>query len=148
MTGSGEAMASDATPAAVVASYLASFSSSDPARIAAHVTESFVNEHTSALGSGCEGRATYLERLPGFLGAFSDLRYEPLEIITDGAAAEAPGSANGEQRVAAYYRMTAVSDGHPIDLKGAMFIGVRDGLITRRTDIWDSLTYLRQIGDA
>ena len=39
---------------------------------------------------------------------------------------------------------TATSDGHPIDVRGAMVLDVHDGLITRRTDYWDSLTFLRQ----
>ena len=31
------------------------------------VTDDFVNEHTSALGSGCVGKAEYASRVPGFM---------------------------------------------------------------------------------
>ena len=42
--------------------------------------------------------------------------------------------------------MTATSDGQPVEVRGVMVFEVVDGLITRRTDYWDSLSYLRQIG--
>jgi len=42
------------------------------------------------------------------------------------------------------YRLSADVDGHRIDIPGVMWFGVRDGLITRRIDTWDSLTFFRQ----
>jgi steroid delta-isomerase-like uncharacterized protein len=120
--------------AAVARSYLDAFASGDPDVIASHVHDDFVNEHTSALGSGCTGRDEYRRRLPGFLAAFTGLRYETERVIADGGA------------VAAAYRMTGTSDGHPIDLRGVMILDVVDGRISRRTDYWDSLTFLRQTG--
>jgi steroid delta-isomerase-like uncharacterized protein len=134
---SAESAARDAAGAAEVArSYLAAFATGDPDLVAAHVSDDFVNDHTSALGSGCVGREEYRRRLPGFLGAFADLRYEPEQVIADGGS------------VAVAYRMTARSDGHPIDLRGVMVIEVVDNRITQRTDYWDSLTFLRQTGAA
>jgi steroid delta-isomerase-like uncharacterized protein len=121
---------------AVVLAYLAAFSTGDADTVAAHVSDDFVNDHTSALGSGSVGRDEYRRRLPGFLGAFSDLRYEPEQVIADGTTVAVP------------YRMTASSDGHPVDLRGVMVVDVVDGRITRRTDYWDSLTFLRQTGAA
>lgn len=121
-------------PSAVVRGYLASFAQRDPAAIAAHVTDDFVNEHASALGSGCTGRAEYLQRLPGFLDQFAGLAYHVEQVIENGPA------------VAVAYRLTATSDGHPVDLRGVMVFEVVDHLIDRRTDYWDSLSYLRQIG--
>ena len=32
------------------------------------------------------------------------------------------------------------------DIPGVMLFEIRDGLIARRTDVWDSLTFLRQTG--
>ena len=46
--------------------------------------------------------------------------------------------------VAVRYRFRADVDGHRIDIPGVMWFGVRDGLITRRIDTWDSLTFFRQ----
>jgi hypothetical protein len=46
--------------------------------------------------------------------------------------------------VAARYRFGADVDGHRIDIPGVMWFGIRDGLITRRIDTWDSLTFFRQ----
>ena len=48
--------------------------------------------------------------------------------------------------VAVAYRLTATSDGHPVEVRGVMVFEIVDGLIRRRTDYWDSLGYLRQIG--
>jgi steroid delta-isomerase-like uncharacterized protein len=121
----------------VARSYVTSFASGDPEQIAAHVAPGFVNDHTSALGSGCVGRDEYRSRLPGFLASFPGLHYEVQSVIADGAGG-----------VAIEYRMTATSDGHPVDIRGIMVMTISDGLIERRTDYWDSLTFLRQIGAA
>lgn len=121
---------------ATVRSYLEAFATGDADAVAAHVTEDFVNDHTAALGSGCEGRDEYRRRLPGFLGAFPGLRYRVEDVLVDG------------DRAVATYRMTATSDGHPVDLRGVMVFVLRDGAIARRTDYWDSLVFLRQVGQA
>lgn len=114
--------------------YLAALSSADVEAVVALVTERFVNEHTSELGSSVTGRTAYAERLPGFLSQFAALHYEILESIVEG------------DRVAVRYRMTANCAGHPIDLPGMMLFEIEDGLVARRTDVWDSLTFLRQTG--
>jgi steroid delta-isomerase-like uncharacterized protein len=119
----------------VARSYLGSFASGDPDAVAAHVAPGFVNDHASALGSGCVGRDEYRSRLPGFLASFPGLEYAIQSVTAD----EASGS------VAVEYRMTATSDGRPIDIRGVMVMTVEAGLITRRTDYWDALTFLRQI---
>ena len=57
----------------------------------------------------------------------------------------APTAIDGdEDAVAVRYRLSADVDGHRIDIPGVMWFGVRDGLITRRIDTWDSLTFFRQ----
>lgn len=119
-------------PVAVAMSYLASFATCDPDAIAAHVSDDFVNDHASALGNGCRGREEYRSRLPGFLSGFVDLRYEPEQVLADGSF------------VAVRYRLRAVSNGRPVDIRGAMFFEIADGAISRRTDYWDSLEYMRQ----
>jgi ketosteroid isomerase-like protein len=119
-----------------VVEYLAALSAHDVDRIVACVTEDFVNEHTSALGSTSSGREVYRGRLPGFLGQFESLRYEVVDTIVEG------------DRVAARYRMTAIHEDHALDIPGVMLFIVRDGLIAQRTDVWDSLTFLRQTGMA
>jgi ketosteroid isomerase-like protein len=124
------------TPAEVALGYLAAFATGDPDDVASRVTAGFVNEHTAALGSGCTGRDEYRRRLPGFLGSFAGLRYEPERVVADGST------------VAVAYRMTATSDGHPVDIRGVMVIDVDGDLVAKRTDYWDALTFLRQIGQA
>ena len=118
----------------MAASYLASFASGDPAEVAAHVSEDFSNVHTSALGAPSQGRTEYLSRLSEFLTTFSGLAYETEEIIAQG------------DRAAAAYVMRARVDGTPIEIRGVMRLEVRDGLIERRTDYFDSLTFLQQTG--
>lgn len=119
--------------------YLDAFATGDPDAVAACVTVDFVNEHQSELGSGCTGRDEYRRRLAGFLAAFAGLRYEVLDVVAD-ASADGP--------VVARYRMYATHDGHAIEIPGVMWFEVRDGLVARRTDLWDSLTFLRQTGQA
>ena len=128
-------MAADA--AAVARAYLASFTAGEADAIAAFVAADFVNEHASALGSGSVGRDEYRRRLPGFLDSFPGLRYEVGDVVADGS------------RAAVAYRLRATVDDHEIDLPGVMLLAVDDdGSITHRTDYWDSLTYLRQTGQA
>jgi predicted ester cyclase len=133
---------------ALARSYLASFATCDPDAVAAHVTDDFVNDHTAALGSACVGVEEYRRRLPGFLAGFPGLSYAVDAVVVD-----PDGS-----RAAATYRLTATSEGHAIDIRGCMVFEIElaaDGgpaehgdRIARRTDYWDSLVYLRQVGQA
>jgi ketosteroid isomerase-like protein len=118
----------------IVEEYLVALSSADPDRIVATVTDDFHNEHTSAIGTGCVGRDEYRARLPGFLDQFAGLQYEVIDTIVEG------------NRAAVRYRLTANFNSHPLDIPGVMLFEIRDGLIARRTDVWDSLTFLRQTG--
>ena len=103
-------------------------------RIAAHVSADFVNVHTAKLGSGCVGRATYTERLPGFLADMVDLAYHVEDLVAAG------------DTVAVFYRMTARYQGaSSVDIRGAQRLVVRDGLIVHRTDYWDSAVFLDQV---
>jgi len=117
-----------------VEQYLTALSAGDVDAAVRLVTDDFQNEHTSTLGSSSAGREVYRERLPGFLAQFAALHYEIVDIITE------------NERVAARYRLTANFEGHPLDIPGVMLFDTRDGLIARRTDVWDSLTFLRQTG--
>ena len=125
----------------LASSFLASFDAGDADRIAAHVTEDFVNEHASALGTGCAGRAEYRARLDGFLASMPGLRYVAGDPIVEGA------------RVALPYDLHArgtTPDGAdvPVHVRGVMLLRFDGALIAERLDVWDSLTYLRQTGQA
>ena len=122
--------------AAVARSYLESFATADPDAVAAHVSDDFVNEHTAALSSGCEGKVEYRRRLPGFLATFAGLTYEIEDLIAD------------DDRAAATYTMRATYEGQAIVVRGVMRIVVRDGLVAHRTDYYDALGFLKQIGKA
>jgi len=128
-------------PGAVALSYLASFGTGDPATIASHVGEDFINDHASALGSPCRGRHEYLRRLPAFLASMPGLHYNADQPIVDGP------------RVAAPYTLHASGLSKdqlpvPITIRGVMLLRIEHGLITERLDVWDALTYLRQVGEA
>lgn len=121
------------------ASYLDAFGRGDADAIAAHVSDGFVNDHASALGSGCVGREEYRRRLPGFLASMPGLRYSAGEPIVDG------------DRVAAPYVLRATGttpDGAeaPVEIRGVMLLRFEGDLIAERLDVWDALTYLRQTG--
>ena len=123
-------------PSEVVTSYLAAFDTRDPATIAAHVSEDFANRHTAALGSPCDGRDAYSERLPGFLASMPGLHYEVEQLVADGP------------HVAAFYTMTGRWQGQAeFAVRGVQHLRVEDGLITHRTDYWDSAVFLAQVDD-
>lgn len=118
----------------LVSSYLASFTSADPEVIVSHVCEEFENNQVGLLGTNCTGRETYRQRLKGFLENFKNLRYTIEEII------------EADDRVAVAYKMNAGDNRRPIEIQGAMYFTIQDGLISRRNDYWDGLSYLKQAG--
>ena len=122
------------TPAEVVRGYLAAFGTGDPERVAAFVTDDFVNEHTAAMGNGCVGKDEYRRRLPGFLSAMPGVRYDVADVIADG------------DRVAAAYTLRTTVNDQPIAIRGVMWFQVRGEQIAKRTDYWDSLVFRRQAG--
>ena len=122
------------TPADICRRYLESFATGDPDVVASFVSEDFVNEHTSALGSGCKGKDEYRRRLPGFIASMPGLSYEVESQIAEG------------DQVANAYTLRARVNEREIAVRGMMRITVRDGLITDRTDYWDSKSFLQQAG--
>lgn len=124
------------SPAEVCRAYLDSFATGDPAAVVAHVTDDFVNEHTAALGAGCEGKEEYARRVPNFLASMPGLRYEVEEVISEG------------DRVSAAYTLHTHVNDRDVAVRGVMRFVVRNGLIAKRTDYWDSLVFQRQAGMA
>ena len=122
------------TPREVAEGYLGAFARGDPDEIASWVTEDFVNEHTAAIGGGCVGRVEYRQRLPGFLSAFAGVAYEVEDLVVDGT------------RVAAAYTLRARwEDAEPVEVRGIQRLTIRDDLIARRVDYWDSLAFILQV---
>jgi len=124
------------TPVEIVTSYLEAFSWSDPDALAALVSEGFRNDHNSELGSGCVGRDEYRRRLPHFLESFQDRTY-----MIDDIVSQVRESCTD---VVVQYHFQATYEGARINIPGVMWFGVRDELITKRIDTWDSLTFLNQ----
>ena len=122
------------SPADICRRYLESFATGDPDVVASFVSEDFINEHTSALGSGCQGKDEYRRRLPGFIASMPGLSYEVESQIAEG------------DQVANAYTLRARVNERDIEVRGMMRITVRDGLITDRTDYWDSKSFLQQAG--
>lgn len=122
------------SPADICRRYLESFATGDPDVVASFVSEEFINEHTSALGSGCQGKDEYRRRLPGFIASMPGLSYEVESQITEG------------DQVANAYTLRARVNEREIAVRGMMRITVRNGLITDRTDYWDSKSFLQQAG--
>ncbi len=118
----------------IARSYLNAFATGDPADVAGHVTDDFENIQVGLLGTGCSGADTYRERLAGFLGAFTNLRYDVEELIVDG------------DKVAAAYKMTFTDDGRSMEIEGVMIMTIKDGKIAVRKDYWDGLSHLKQTG--
>ncbi len=118
----------------LVLSYLTSFESADPALIVKHVSEEFENDQMGLIGKGCKGREVYQQRLASFLGQFRNLRYRVDDIIETG------------DRVAIAYTMHAEDNDKPIETRGVMLFSIEENLITKRSDCWDGLCYLQQMG--
>jgi ketosteroid isomerase-like protein len=132
----------DRTDVRVALDYVAALGGSDPTHVAELVAEDFRNEHHAELGSGCTGRDEYSKRLPGFFATFANRRYE----VTETAIGSLVGDDRDGSEVVVRYRFGADIEGTRIDIPGVMWISVRDGLVARRLDCWDSLTYHRQTG--
>ncbi|WP_040494117.1 nuclear transport factor 2 family protein [Ilumatobacter nonamiensis] len=122
--------------------YVAALGGADPDLVAALVSDDFRNEHHAELGSGCVGRDEYARRLPDFFANFPNRRYD----VTETAIGELLGDSQGGSEVVVRYRFGADVEGTRIDIPGVMWISVRDGLVSRRLDCWDSLTFYRQTG--
>lgn len=126
--------------AAVVTGYLAAFATGDPDRIASFVSDDFINEHSSALGSSLVGRDAYRERLPLFLARFVGLRYDIEDLVIEG------------ERAVAAYRMTFTyrdDDGRdwPVSLPGVFRFTVSAGRIASRVDYWDGINFQNQTSE-
>jgi len=122
------------TPLQICTSYLESFATGDADLIVSHVASDFVNEHTSALGSSCNGKDEYRNRLPGFISSMPHLSYAIEQIMSEG------------QHVWAAYTLRTTVNEHDIAIRGAMHFEVNDGLIVRRVDYWDSQVFKNQAG--
>ncbi len=127
----------DPSPAEQVRAYLHAFAAGDPETIAAHVSPDFVNEHVAVLGEGCVGRDAYQARLRAFLDDMVGLRYEIERLVVQ-----------GDHAMAAYRLRARWRGESPVELRGVMHLVVRNGLITRRTDYWDSAGFLVQVDPA
>ena len=121
-------------PSDVCLSYLAAFAAGHADDVVAWVADDFVNDHTAALGSGCVGRAEYAARVPGFLASMPGLRYDVEDVLAD------------NERVAVAYMLRATVNDRPVTVRGVMRFIVRDGLIAKRVDYWDSLVFKQQAG--
>ncbi|MDQ1050924.1 nuclear transport factor 2 family protein [Streptomyces sp. V4I2] len=121
---------------AAVEAYLAALNAHDADAVAACVAEDFVNEHTSSMGQSRKGRAEYRAALTGFLENFGDLHYAPESFLVDGESAAVP--------YVMTFRMRSAGD-RPVRVRGVFVFTVAGGLITRRTDYWDSGEVQRQL---
>ncbi|MFJ9381353.1 nuclear transport factor 2 family protein [Streptomyces sp. NPDC101455] len=121
---------------AAVEAYLAALNAHDADAVADCVAEDFVNEHTSSLGQSRTGRAEYRVALTGFLADFGDLRYLPERFLVDGGSAAVP--------YVMTFRMRSAGD-RPVRVRGVFVFTVAGGLVTRRTDYWDSGEVRRQL---
>ncbi|MFJ5304257.1 nuclear transport factor 2 family protein [Streptomyces sp. NPDC088350] len=121
---------------AAVEAYLAALNAHDADAVADCVAEDFVNEHTSSLGQSRTGRAEYRAALTGFLADFGDLHYLPERFLVDGGSAAVP--------YVMTFRMRSAGD-RPVRVRGVFVFTVVDGLVTRRTDYWDSGEVRRQL---
>jgi hypothetical protein len=135
------------TPVDVACAYLAALGGDDPVVVTRLVADDFVNEHTAELGSGCTGRAEYSRRLPGFFAMFPNRHYTIVETVL-GELVDQTVCKDHEQatEVVVRYRFGADVKNTRIDIPGVMWISVRNGLVARRLDCWDSLTFHRQTG--
>ena len=131
----------EADPATTVRSYIAALNRGNPDDIASHVSDGFINEHTSTLGETITGREAYRARLAGFLENFRELHYEIEQTIVEGQQVAVA------YRMSARYRATGNSSSldRPIRIRGMFRFRVEQGRIVHRVDYWDSADFQRQL---
>ena len=124
-----------------VRAYISALNAGDADRIAACVTEDFVNEHASSSGRTVIGRQAYRERLAKFLGEFRDLHYAIEDIIVDGDCVAVP------YVVSANWVADGmdVATGRHFSLRGMFRFSVAGDLIAHRVDYWDATDFQRQV---
>ena len=122
------------TAAEVAAAYLAAFGTGNPDAVTSLVTDDFVNEHTSAMGSGCVGKEEYARRVPNFLRDMPGIRYDVEDIV-----------AEGDRVFAAYTLHTHVND-RDVAVRGVMRFRIVGDKVAHRTDYWDSMVFKQQAG--
>ena len=122
------------TPADRCLTYLAAFATGSADAVVDNVTDDFVNEHTAALGTGCTGRDEYARRVPGFLLSMPGLCYDVEDVVADG------------NRDVVAYTLHAHVNHRDVAVRGVMRFDVRDDLIARRVDYWDSHVFTQQAG--
>ena len=124
--------------ATICRNYLESFSTGDADLVASFVADGFINEHTAALGSSCEGKDEYRRRLPSFMASMPGLRYEVEQQVVDIATST----------VANAYTLHATVNDRDCVVRGLLRIQIDSatGLIINRTDYWDSKVFLTQAG--
>jgi predicted ester cyclase len=122
------------TPTDRCLTYLAAFATGDAEAVVDNVTADFVNEHTSALGSGCTGRDEYARRVPGFLLSMPGLYYEVEDVVAC------------DDRVVVAYTLHTHVNHRDVAVRGVMRFRVQDDLISHRIDYWDSLVFKQQAG--
>ena len=134
-------------PVAIALAYVSALGGTDPDEVTRLVADDFRNEHTAELGTGCVGLDEYARRLPNFFAMFPNRNYE-IEETAVGAIVDTASRRDAvAAEVVVRYRFGADVHGTRIDIPGVMWISVgADGLINRRLDCWDSLTYYRQTG--
>jgi steroid delta-isomerase-like uncharacterized protein len=128
------------TPAStrdVVLAYIEAINAGDAEEAATFVTDDFLNEHTSSLGSSLRGRDAYRERLPRFLAQFAGLHYDVEDLVVE------------DDRAALAYTMTfdwSGDDGtiHPVRIRGVFRFRMHGGRIAHRVDYWDGADFKRQ----
>ncbi len=124
------------TASGVVQEYLGAFVRGDPDEIAGFVAPGFHNEHLSSIASSCIGRDEYRSRLPGFLADFAGRSYEVQAVVEQATGLVVD--------VVVRYCFRATYAGVEIEIPGVMWFVVEDGLISKRTDVWDSGVFLAQ----
>ncbi|MCU1360740.1 MAG: nuclear transport factor 2 family protein [Ilumatobacteraceae bacterium] len=122
------------TPTDRCRTYLAAFATGSAQAVVDNVTDDFINEHTAAMGSGCVGRDEYERRVPGFLLSMPGLYYDVEDVVADG------------DRVVVAYTLHAHVNRRDVAVRGVMRFWIRDDLIARRVDYWDSLVFKQQAG--
>lgn len=122
------------TPTETCLAYLRAYATGDVDQVVQWVTEDYVNDHTTSLGKSFTSRDVFRQELERFIQAMPGMHYDVEHTITEG------------DRVAIAYTMRARPRGRFVSLRGTMHFEVRDGLIAKRTDYWDSATFGQQVG--
>ena len=148
LAGTNAVVAQEGTPesdgASLIAAYEAAFNAQDAAGVAALYAEDAVVTQAVQNGEVFEGRDAIHGWVADNLAAIPDLTLTTEAVVTEGGSIAWEWTYHGTYT--GQFPGLPAGQGQSIELHGAGFFELQDGLIARETVIYDTLAFMTQVG--